>query len=680
MIADICARPARLFLQFKGFALSLAALLATASAAVGTPFFSSIENASLENSTRSEVLGISPNGEWIVGESTSGAFRWSESTGAQLLRNLNDDGTQFNSARDVDNSGNVIIGTNSGSAAVRWRIDNGGQTLWSGTAVSMSADGSVLAGQESNRTVIAEYDTATNQLSSGPTTLGLGAGLGVSADGERIVGTINNNQPFRFDRSTQTLQVLRASDGLTRSGRAEAISADKSRIVGISDGGAAFWNGDALAAVDIGGGRAFDVSGDGRTIVGADGGAGFVWTDTPGGSPTRVDAETFFQSKGLDLSGINRITSVRNVSDDGFTFSGNAINSNNQLEGWVASIPALVSKDLSAAGDGLIMRDVKTGLEWLDLTTSVNRSFNDVSSQFALGGDFEGFRYATFNEVTTLFENAGIPDVGVNQASETSANFLSVQAAQDLFGRTLDLPNAVRSQGLFDDGASSPNPALVGQALLSRTPGQTVANVEVFTDTPGKDLTHPALGSWLVRDLEQPTLPNPVGVVSGNLEIVSGFVNDPDAPTVIFTHGYVPNGNDASYGLSMANSIADRLIDEGIVANVGFYNWEEDATGSAGTGTDFDVATLLFEILDKSRLTFNHGSILAEEIKDLELNNIHFIGHSLGTHVVSNAAKKLERAGVDVEQVTVLDRPFGNIGNVIPTPFPINLFSEHLAY
>jgi hypothetical protein len=67
---------------------------------------------------------------------------------------------------------------------------------------------------------------------------------------------------------------------------------------------------------------------------------------------------------------------------------------------------------LSASADvlnfGALTRDTITGLDWLDLSATQNRSFIDVSSQFAPGGEFFGYRYATVAEVRTFWVDAGL--------------------------------------------------------------------------------------------------------------------------------------------------------------------------------------------------------------------------------------------------------------------------------
>ena len=68
---------------------------------------------------------------------------------------------------------------------------------------------------------------------------------------------------------------------------------------------------------------------------------------------------------------------------------------------------ALLSKD-STFGPNTITRDTDTGLDWLDLTLSTNRSYDDVITQFGIGGDYSGFRHATVAEVIELWNHAGI--------------------------------------------------------------------------------------------------------------------------------------------------------------------------------------------------------------------------------------------------------------------------------
>ncbi len=55
--------------------------------------------------------------------------------------------------------------------------------------------------------------------------------------------------------------------------------------------------------------------------------------------------------------------------------------------------------------NGTFLSDSSSGLDWLDVTASINRSYNDVSSEFGLGGDFEGWQYASGTQFETLVSN-----------------------------------------------------------------------------------------------------------------------------------------------------------------------------------------------------------------------------------------------------------------------------------
>lgn len=66
---------------------------------------------------------------------------------------------------------------------------------------------------------------------------------------------------------------------------------------------------------------------------------------------------------------------------------------------------SVISVGDSIFGNDSVTLDTGSGLEWLDVTLSLGRSYNDVSTEFGMDGDFEGFRYATGLEFETLFIN-----------------------------------------------------------------------------------------------------------------------------------------------------------------------------------------------------------------------------------------------------------------------------------
>mgnify|MGYP003666827687 FL=1 len=82
--------------------------------------------------------------------------------------------------------------------------------------------------------------------------------------------------------------------------------------------------------------------------------------------------------------------------------------------------------------------DTETGLNWLDVTATVNRSYNDIASQFDAGGEFDGWRYATKSEFTALLSNWTGVSPNDSGRTMTTGTTPSVDGLVELFGSTLD--------------------------------------------------------------------------------------------------------------------------------------------------------------------------------------------------------------------------------------------------
>lgn len=63
--------------------------------------------------------------------------------------------------------------------------------------------------------------------------------------------------------------------------------------------------------------------------------------------------------------------------------------------------------------------DTATGLEWLDWKVTALRSYSTVSSNFRKGGNYEGWRYATEDEVGVFFAHLGLPTTSFPAASQS---------------------------------------------------------------------------------------------------------------------------------------------------------------------------------------------------------------------------------------------------------------------
>jgi hypothetical protein len=97
----------------------------------------------------------------------------------------------------------------------------------------------------------------------------------------------------------------------------------------------------------------------------------------------------------------------------------------------VAAAP-LQSQGSSFGGDTITF-DPNTGLQWLDLTVSIGYSKSEMDDQIQPGGVFEGYHFATNDEIRQLFIDAGI-DVGPGSDEFIAANYEPIVQLANLIG------------------------------------------------------------------------------------------------------------------------------------------------------------------------------------------------------------------------------------------------------
>jgi hypothetical protein len=166
-----------------------------------------------------------------------------------------------------------------------------------------------------------------------------------------------------------------------------------------------------------------------------------------------------------------------------------------------ASHAAFVARDAAGWGEGSLTLDTDTGLQWLDVNLSVSFSYNEMRAEMLSGGQYEGFRYATRDEVASLFVNAGVQHINAvstdnNQAAAQLMEFLGFTSSRrgnnELFGITGTEQSGGVSAGvidhLFENGLSAYD---IGVADLIYGKGYKAATV----------------GSWLVTTAEVPVPP-----------------------------------------------------------------------------------------------------------------------------------------------------------------------------
>ncbi len=78
--------------------------------------------------------------------------------------------------------------------------------------------------------------------------------------------------------------------------------------------------------------------------------------------------------------------------------------------------------------NGSFTTDTRTGLDWLDVPLTLNQSVNYVLSQMGQGGLYEGWRYATGDEVASLWDSAGGSGTYVGYSAENNGLYNSLSA------------------------------------------------------------------------------------------------------------------------------------------------------------------------------------------------------------------------------------------------------------
>ena len=166
---------------------------------------------------------------------------------------------------------------------------------------------------------------------------------------------------------------------------------------------------------------------------------------------------------------------------------------------------ALIEADLLAPGDGLLTQDTETGLEWLDITATLGQSYNAIIAGWGGFTTTYGFRYATFDEVYTLCDNAGVPYINQGWKSANGPPILALQLGY--LGKTdYYHPNGLiyQTKGIMDDLSTA-------NLEYWTVAGSGCANLEWGSFTP--DQHSGDYGSYIVRTDAPEPIPEPTTIV-----------------------------------------------------------------------------------------------------------------------------------------------------------------------
>lgn len=170
----------------------------------------------------------------------------------------------------------------------------------------------------------------------------------------------------------------------------------------------------------------------------------------------------------------------------------------------------LLSLDDVTYGAGAFTKDTDTGLQWLDLSLTLNESMNSIKSKSVIGGSYFGLRYATQDEVWTLFSDAGISPIG--GTSYTKASYDTARGLLDLMvSENMDVIHGITGTGPVNQNDVYIAAYLYVNADTSRDCFYSSSNISAFNSSIQftSNSQESYLGSFLVRDAPDAPVPEP---------------------------------------------------------------------------------------------------------------------------------------------------------------------------
>ena len=162
----------------------------------------------------------------------------------------------------------------------------------------------------------------------------------------------------------------------------------------------------------------------------------------------------------------------------------------------------LIVRDWQSSGDAALTYDTVTGLEWLDVTVTAAQSWNEVTSLLITGGTYDGFSFATEQQVAGLFDAVDLHEHPLDNTSEGN----KIKTLQSFWGVTWDLGTGGRTAFLTTNTAGLP----VGQHWLGRIIWADPNNTGVTATYEAVDdaFASTSNGSALVRGADPATVNN----------------------------------------------------------------------------------------------------------------------------------------------------------------------------
>ena len=154
----------------------------------------------------------------------------------------------------------------------------------------------------------------------------------------------------------------------------------------------------------------------------------------------------------------------------------------------------LPSQASTLVDDGGYTVDTATGLQWLDVSTTIDESYNEVSSELADASTaLYGYRYATGDEISQLVADAGVTSSLDCYSCSPNDAFVNLQS---LLGPTGVYSDEVIVRGLISDGAAEGSHFFTVMVHFADE-----NNIIIHDAYTSDNSTDPSTGSFLVKNV-----------------------------------------------------------------------------------------------------------------------------------------------------------------------------------
>lgn len=161
---------------------------------------------------------------------------------------------------------------------------------------------------------------------------------------------------------------------------------------------------------------------------------------------------------------------------------------------------------MPGSGDGLLSYDTQTGLEWLNLTATLNQSYLVIQAGFGGFLGSLGFKFAPVDQVITLYKHAGINKLGGPTPVIDPVNDTGVEVLLDLMGGQALKSPVEYAQGMVNSGTLTDRRAPVNLAgiFLNRSTSPANAYADSGYRSWRADDRAPDVAAYLVRKRPEP--------------------------------------------------------------------------------------------------------------------------------------------------------------------------------